>query len=816
MLIIRNDPASVTGKQSHEWDFGETIQQNIERHIASGFECEVMINGVQADPLTDPRMDASPTALDTVTVTRRPLGLDPISLTLVVVAGALAVSYALMPKPPNPGGGASRKDSPNNSLTAQSNIARAYQAIPDVYGLRRVWPDLIQPSTVEYIDHIKYVTEWMCISRGKGTITSVQYAETPIGDIDGASYEVFEPAASSGYPENSTTAIADVIETFESSEVNGQEMVPAVAYPNITPTVTLAATTGNTFFTLAMPDGPSLANLKGLAPSGTALVVFSYGGGPTSFSETCTVQSFAVVSGTCTFTFSSTAWPTDEAEAGISATITPNGVSTTTLGPYTLPVVCDRLRWNTVFLRGLKGTVNIRAEWWRVDGDGVEIGGTRQHQDNSYTADTYDQRFWTTQAIPSAGSGAYRIQFARTNTQNGDGSADVAKLEEVYAVRHYASKVLPGVTVIRVTTKATTEATGFSDRKFNLRWARHVRTLTTTTLSASRNFARAIAHIWSIAGGDIADIDTAALATINAALGEASPLLRFDCSIDDADTSLGERLQLVANTARCIVWRDGTKWTVTRDQARPYPELQLDYRNLSAQGDSTISYSANLPASNDGVEVEYVDETTQSKKAYARLNITTGAPVAGTSSNPKKIKLAGCATQAQADNRAQVEARRLIYQRVSVSDTALSDGRALGPGSLVRWVDPNDFAGDDGLQSGEVLGIDGDLITTSEAVDWRGQTSGRIVLTGPDGAAIGAPVVCYPSGRLVRLASLPAGLYVADEARQCGSRYALAIGLTAAEVEASGLYSVAEVKPTADGGASLALVQYDARVYEDD
>ncbi len=816
MLIIRNDPAGVTGKQSHEWDFEATIQQNIERHIQSGFECDVMVNGCPVDPLTDEQMDRLPTTLDVVTVTRRPSGLDPLTLTLILVAGSLAVSFALMPKPPNPGGGASRKDSPNNSLTSQTNIARAYQAIPDVYGYRRVWPDLIQPSTVEYIDHIKYVTEWMCISRGVGTITAVQYAETPIGDIDGASYEVFTPTASSGYPENSTTAIADVIETFESSEVNGQEIVPAVAYSNITPTVTLAATAGNTFFTLAMPDGPSLANLKGLSPSGTALVVFSYGAGPSDFSQTCTVQSFVVGSGTCTFTFSSTSWATTEAGAGIAATITPNGVSTTTLGPYTLPVVCDRLRWNTVFLRGLKGTVNIRAEWWRVDSGGVEIGGTRQYQDDAYTADTYDQRFWTTQAIPSAGSGTYRIQFTRTNTQNGDGSADVAKLEEVYAVRHYASKVLPGVTVIRVTTKATTEATGFSDRKFNLRWLRHVRTLSSTTLSESRNFARAIAHIWSIAGGDMVDIDTDALSAVNTALGETSPLLRFDCSIDDADTSLGERLQLAANMARCIVWRDGTKWTVTRDQAKAYPELQLDYRNLSAQGDSTISYSAHLPASNDGVEVEYVDEATQSKKAYVRLNITTGAPVTGASSNPKKIKLAGCATQAQADNRAKVEARRLIYQRTSVSDTALSDGRALGPGSLVRWVDPNDFAGDDGLQAGEVLSIDGLTISTSEAIDWQGQASGRIVLTGPDGATIGAPVVCYPSGRFVLLDSLPAGLYVADEARQCGSRYALAIGLTAAEVEASGLYSVVEVKPTEDGGASLALAQYDARVYEDD
>ena len=41
--------------------------------------------------------------------------------------------------------GAAGKDSPNNKLTAQTNLARAYQAVPDVYGYRRVWPDLPLP-----------------------------------------------------------------------------------------------------------------------------------------------------------------------------------------------------------------------------------------------------------------------------------------------------------------------------------------------------------------------------------------------------------------------------------------------------------------------------------------------------------------------------------------------------------------------------------------------------------------------------------------------------------------------------------------------
>lgn len=813
MLTILNDPAGITGRRHFPLDCGISLQENIARHAVSGADCELRINGVEVDPLTDPRMDAPPSLFDDVVLVRRPEGLDPVTW-LIVAAVSAAAAYVLMPSMPNLGG-ATSKDSPNNRLTGQSNIARAYQAIPDVYGYRRVWPDLIQPSVVEYVDHVKYVTEWLCISRGKGTITSVQYAETPIDDIDGASYEVFEPVPSGGYPEFGATTILNVDEVFASDEVNGQELTPIEPFATLTKTGAFTAVSGATQFTATIPDDTDLDQLKSLVPSGTAEVTFIYssGGLLPLFSETCTVLAVSVAGGNATFAFSSSAWADAHTNEATSFTIVPAGTASVVVGPFTLPVVADRIWWNTIFQRGLKGTVQIRAEWWQIDGAGVEIAGTRQTQDNTYTADTYDQRFYTNKVTPTAGSGRYRIQFKRLNEVNGDGSADVAKLEEVYAVREYASKVLPGVTVIRVTTKATESATGFSDRKFNLRWLRHVRTLTTDTMSESRNFARAMAHIWTIAGNDISGLDTDALASINTEHGETSPLLRFDGSLDDADMSLGERLQYVANTARCVVWRDGTKWTVTRDQARPYPELQLDYRNLAASGDSTISYAAHLPATNDGIELEYVDEVTQSKKSYIRFNISSGAPVMGAVANPKKIKLQGCTTTAQADNRAQLEARRLIYQRISVSDTALADAGGLGIGAMVRWIDPNDFAGDDGLQAGEVLTISGNVISTSEPIDWKGQSGGRIMFTGQDGKQVGTTQVCYPSGAGIEVAALPAGVYVRDSARQLGSRYAFSVGLTQAEIEAAGLYTVTEIRPASDGTVSLSLAQYDQRIY---
>jgi hypothetical protein len=816
MLIILNDPSGITGRNEFEWDYAKTIQQNIEAHLESGGECEALFNGIKVDPCEDVRFDGLPSAFDRVVIVRRPAAAAIPYLVGAVVS--MLVVAAAMPKVPDAPAvassirGATGKDSPNNSLTGQANVARAYQAIPDVYGYRRVWPDLIQPSAVEYISNIKYVTEWMCVSRGKGDITDTQYSETALSDIPGASFEVFEPSGPNAYPEFNTTTLNNVIETFASDDVNGQELIEPEAYSTVVSTGDFVAASGATQFTITIPNIGDLNQLKSVVPSGTATVAFSYTGG--SFSQTCTVLSFLVSGGNVTFTFGSSAWASAQSHTGIVFTITPIGTAPVVFGPYTLSVDSSRLRWNTVFLRGLKGTVNITAEWWKVDSLGVEVSGTRQNQAQTFTADTYDQRFYTTEVTPSGGFGRYRIQFYRTNANNGDGSADVAKLEELYAVRHYATKSLPGVTVIRLTTRATDEAVGSRERKFNLRFSRHVRTLTSDALSASRNFARIIAHIWTIAGNPVSELDTDAMQSINTQLGETSELLRFDCSLDDADTSLGERIQTVASHARCTIWRDGTKWTVTRDQARAYPEMQLDYRNLASGGESSIAYSAHLPATYDGVEVEYADEVTQAKKSYFRLNITTGSALVGTSSNPMKVKLIGCATLNQASNKAYLEANRLLFSRITVADKSLSEGASLGLGALVRWIDPGDFSGDDGLQAGEVLSINGNVIMTSEALDWKGFNEGRILLTGADGLHLGPPVICYPSGSAaVTLQSIPSGLYVANPDRQLGSRYAFGVGLSNAELESSGLYTVTEIKPEGEGVVSLALAQYDERIY---
>lgn len=829
-LIILRDPAGILGREVRALNTEQPLQHQIEAAMpGGGAECELLINAERVDPMTDVRLDEPPRAGDVIVVAHRPAG-DPITW-IAIISGVLAVAaYAAIPRV---GATPTDKESPNNKLTGQTNVARAYQAIPDVYGRRRVWPDLIQPSYEEYVRGEKLVTEWMCISRGAGRVSEVKFADTPLSLILGSGFAVYQPTAPgthlagvpSSYPETQQTIVDEMLETVRSPNVDGQEISAAVGTDGLVTGATLVFN-NTSVFTLTFSDGPQWATLKSLASSGSEVrLIFTWTHPTLGFGgthdEVSTALGFSTIGADVTFTFFTPGYffeggsPSGNT-TNVTATLLASASSSNDLGPFDLTADADQLWWNIVFLRGLVGTVNIQATWVRLDSLGNPIGGTTGSQTDVFTGTSLNQQSFTIKVTPAAGRGRYRLTFRRLTGDLGNG-ADVAKLETLYAVRRFTNRSFPGVSLIRVTTRATPEATGVRERKFNCIFERDTRTLSSDILGDTRNAFRAMAHLWTISGQPIGELDTAAMQAINDVLGENSPLLRFDGSLDDADMSLEERMQLIANHARCVFWRDGTKWTVSRDQARSVPELQLDYRNLSASGQAVTNESFHLPGSRDGVEVEYVDEVTGSKKAYVRLNISSGTPIEGVVLNPEKFQLLGCTTTEQATNRAHLEARKLLFQRTSVTETALGDAQQLGPLSLVRYVDPADFAGDDGLQAGEVLAIAGSVVTLSEPPDFKGETSGRIQFTGGDGMLLGPAVVCTPvSGQAyqVTLASVPAGLYVADGvASQLGSRYAFGVGLTPAEMESAGLYTVTEPRPAGNGTWTVAMVNYDRRVY---
>jgi len=232
MLIIQRDPTGASGSDVYDLMLDKTIQENIEERLESGFDCTLWLNGVLIEnPADCVELERLATVLDDVRIQMRPEGIDPISW-LIVGASLLAsaASFFLLPKPSIPNDMGAGKDSPNNRLVGQTNLARLYQAIPDIYGRVRVYPDLIQQSVTEYINNVKNVTEWVCVGLGRYTLEEWRYSETLLGDITGSSYEAFYPVGGE-YPEQGVTTVNDIYESFETPDVNGQELVPGIPYP---------------------------------------------------------------------------------------------------------------------------------------------------------------------------------------------------------------------------------------------------------------------------------------------------------------------------------------------------------------------------------------------------------------------------------------------------------------------------------------------------------------------------------------------------------------------------------------------------------
>jgi len=80
-------------------------------------------------------------------------------------------------------------------LQGQTNRARVYQAIPDIYGCVRVYPDLLKPANSEYIDNIKHIEHFMCIGIGSYSLDQLKYDETLLNKIFGTQYQIYEPYA---------------------------------------------------------------------------------------------------------------------------------------------------------------------------------------------------------------------------------------------------------------------------------------------------------------------------------------------------------------------------------------------------------------------------------------------------------------------------------------------------------------------------------------------------------------------------------------------------------------------------------------------
>lgn len=165
-----------------------------------------------------------------------PEGIDPISLSVGIVYGAIKLLDWILPDVPNIKVPAQHAGfdagSPNNKLGKPSNEARPNQRIPYIMGGVRSVPDLLMVPYSTYVDHVEVESAYFCIGVGDYTVSSIRDGDTLISQIDGASAQVYGPgkAPTGGFAEHDPhTTVGEDIEddvytVYQVESVNGQEL----------------------------------------------------------------------------------------------------------------------------------------------------------------------------------------------------------------------------------------------------------------------------------------------------------------------------------------------------------------------------------------------------------------------------------------------------------------------------------------------------------------------------------------------------------------------------------------------------------------
>ncbi|EPB1200007.1 host specificity factor TipJ family phage tail protein [Providencia stuartii] len=619
------------------------------------------------------------------------------------------------------------KDSPNNRLTGQTNVARAYQARPEIHGQVRAFPDLIQQSMFEYNNNLKTVTEWLNIGIGEYKTESIRFAESDFTAMAGASYKIYKPKE----------VIPLINEGFEFPDIDGQEL-PG---PNESKDIPQQTATANEVVSGEIKGGEAAIKIV----KQDEFEYFYELTKPRSISMTVNV-SYDTPQGSVTKDVKIDAQLVDAKESddgslinpveyyeffftNLSGTdlaqLPPNAVVNTTkfilydnqfltVGPFFSPVDGDQMWIHLQAQLGGGDNCNATVEIWKVNADNEEIAGTRQSFNTALSANNGARVYYKTDKVTlNSGRGRYAVQLTRRNNSS---DQSIMKIENAHIVRVRENVVFENDTIVNVSVRATEAPTGARERKYNLLATRMVISYDRAskqvdyTLRPSRSFADAVLHTWLITAGESEkNIDIDGLYRIYDSLPDER-LGYFDYTFDDEDISLGQRIETICNAARVTAYFDNAVLTFSREQSSEFPMTTFNRSNITGN-DMKISYDMSMPSGYDGIELEYV-EPVRNKKDYIRFRVDENGITEGLSRTPNKIVLQGCRNRYQAMDRALLEANRLIHQRTSISLTTLADGGNVYPSDMVLIADTYDS----NQQAGYITERKGEVFTTSEKI----------------------------------------------------------------------------------------------------
>lgn len=220
LITVIKDPARITENEVHSVPDGVFLSDwLIDRYGDDGFDVPTRIFAGGLADKHEIKLDdferLNKSFRENVYIIHQPLGLEV--LTIFIIAAVIAVAVSLLiPVPKLPASERQDRRSPNNSLSGQGNIARPLERVPDVFGQVKSYPDLIAPTVFEYIDHVLFSTEYMCISRGYLEVSDIRSGDTLVSNIVGSSAQVYDPGQTP----------TQILKTVDSNEVKRLTLNP--------------------------------------------------------------------------------------------------------------------------------------------------------------------------------------------------------------------------------------------------------------------------------------------------------------------------------------------------------------------------------------------------------------------------------------------------------------------------------------------------------------------------------------------------------------------------------------------------------------
>lgn len=725
MPIVEIQRIAGTPKERVDLKVGSFFYSDFLVHQQLHSDVVILVNGRELQE--DDELDFEITPTHFIQVFDQPKGVIGDILNPVFNLVTKVFSF-LAPKTPSFSAAESNvKDSPNNRLTGQTNVARAYQARPEIHGQVRAFPDLIQQSMFEYNNNLKTVTEWLNIGIGEYKTESIRFAESDFTAMAGASYKIYKPKE----------IIPLINEGFEFPDIDGQEL-PG---PNESKDIPQQTATANEVVSGEIKGGEAAIKIV----KQDEFEYFFELTKPRSISMTVNV-SYDTPQGSVTKDVKIDAQLVDAKESDDGALIgkiyyyeffftnltgtdlaqlPPNAVVNTTkfilydnqfltVGPFFSPVDGDQMWIHLQAQLGGGDNCNATVEIWKINTDNEEIAGTRQSFNTALSANNGARVYYKTDKVTlNSGRGRYAVQLTRRNNSS---DQSIMKIENAHIVRVRENVVFENDTIVNVSVRATEAPTGARERKYNLLATRMVISYDRVskqvdyTLRPSRSFADAVLHTWLITAGESEkNIDIDGLYRIYDSLPDER-LGYFDYTFDDEDISLGQRIETICNAARVTAYFDNAVLTFSREQSSEFPMTTFNRSNITGN-DMKISYDMSMPSGYDGIELEYV-EPVRNKKDYIRFRVDENGITEGLSRTPNKIVLQGCRNRYQALDRSLLEANRLIHQRTSISLTTLADGGNVYPSDMVLIADTYDS----NQQAGYITERNGEIFTTSEKI----------------------------------------------------------------------------------------------------